>query len=89
MKMRKTEVSELLNLKVNKEQLQVAQQEKLFSMLNDISNIQVQLHEKSVRNDIDVLLPKFKSFEGKPISRALTHMNTSLSCTGHNDVNDR
>ena len=40
----------------------------------DISNIQVQLHEKSDRNDIDALLRKFKSVKGKPISGGLTHM---------------
>ena len=72
----KKEVSELLNLKVNKKLLQqhITGSAGKVVMLKDISNIQVRLHEESDRNDVDALLRKLKSVEGKLTSRALTHM---------------
>ena len=87
----KKEVSELLSLKVNKKLLQqhISGSAGKVVMLKDISNIQVRLREKSDRNDIDALLQKLKSVEGKPISRALTALLiawaqpcTVASCVG-------
>ena len=68
--------SELLNLKVNKKLLQqhITGSAGKVVMLKDISNIQVGLNEESDRNDVDALLRKLKSVEGKLTSRALTHM---------------
>ena len=68
-------------LKVNKKLLQqhVSGSARKVITLKDISNIQGRLHEKSERNDLDVLLQKLKSVEGKVIYLLNTDVRVSTT----------